>query len=203
MHQRHYPSRRGYRAAGGDHQARSQARCQRITCIASHHQSGCDQSRCAGGPCHARASTVMLTRRRTRLLLITCGYLPSGDHNPDMAVAAGNPNRFQRKATPRSLHRPPVHGTEPQQRRRPQLRHTEWPFQRVEHDVRPRRNPDPLATTAKAHNIGLEISHYEAAGSLVTVRACYWLMSWVAGSWKVQLPSWPEPLWREGAGRHA
>src|SRR5512132_3343087 len=49
----------------------------------------------------------------------------------------------------------------------------------------------------------LLFSHYEAAGSLVTVRACYWLMSWVIGSWKAQLPSKPEPLWRKGAGRHA
>jgi transposase len=27
-------------------------------------------------------------------------------------------------------------------------------------------------------------------------------MSWVTGSWKVHLPSEPEPLWRKGAGRH-
>src|SRR5258706_3074760 len=30
-----------------------------------------------------------------------------------------------------------------------------------------------------------------------------WLMSWITGSWKVQLTSEPEPLWRKGAGRHA
>lgn len=55
---------------------------------------------------------------------------------------------------------------------------------------------------AKRLSHPVSISQYEAAGSLVTVSAC-WLMSWVAGSWKVQLPSSPEPLWRKGAGRHA
>jgi hypothetical protein len=34
-------------------------------------------------------------------------------------------------------------------------------------------------------------------------RACYWLMSWLTGSWKVELPSEPEPLWRKGADSHA
>ncbi len=33
-------------------------------------------------------------------------------------------------------------------------------------------------------------------------RQASWLMSWVTGSWKVQLPSKPEPQWRKGAGRH-
>jgi hypothetical protein len=40
-------------------------------------------------------------------------------------------------------------------------------------------------------------SSIKAAGSLVTVKA-FWLMSWVTGSWKVQLPSEPQPQWRKG-----
>lgn len=47
-----------------------------------------------------------------------------------------------------------------------------------------------------------QLSHYEAAGSRWPSKPS-WLMSWVAGSWKVQLPSTPEPLWRKEAGRHA
>lgn len=34
-------------------------------------------------------------------------------------------------------------------------------------------------------------------------QSLYWLMSWVAGGWKVQLPGTSVPLWRKGAAPFA
>jgi hypothetical protein len=44
-------------------------------------------------------------------------------------------------------------------------------------------------------------SHYEAAGSWVTVNAS-WLMSWVTGSWKDASIQRTGATWRKGADRH-